>query len=125
MKKLFSLLILVAMSSCSSVLECALNDPPYWEDRTLPDGMRFQSYNQSVFLYRASDFQIENFRLSGDLPQGLDYNFYGDDVVISGTPTQNGTFRFKLKVKVQYVDADGNSESCSSTIEKNYSIKIN
>ena len=115
----------LSLAACSGVVDCALNNPPKWESRELPDGMRFQSYDETIYLERVSDFSISNFEVIGELPNGLHHEFYGEYVGIFGTPTELGTFNFKLRIAIEYVDSGENATSCSSHAEKGYRLKIN
>lgn len=125
MRRLVFFVVLMSLAGCSSIVDCALNDAPKWENRELPQGMRFQSYDETIYLERASDFSIQDFQVIGELPNGIHHEFYGEYVRLFGTPTELGNFSFKLKVSVQYVDSEGNSESCSSSAQKGYNLRIN
>lgn len=125
MKKIVASMALFWLVSCSSTLDCITGDSPVWESRTLSEGMRFQPYGESIRLNGGGAFEILDFRIQGDLPNGLNAEFDGSVLLISGTPRELGTFPIKAVVRVAGEDPDGTAGSCEQTISKSYQIRIN
>ena len=69
-----------------------INVPPIIITESLPDGTKNQSYE--VLLEATSDLPVQWDLASGNLPDGLTLSTAG---LISGTPTQIGTFTFTVK----------------------------
>lgn len=124
MKKIILALFATVAISCSATLDCLTESAPEWERKTLSEGMRFETYNETVELYSDGPITIQEFDVQGDLPNGLMSNFDGDTFRVSGTPTELGNFQIKLIVRVAGEDPDGNT-NCERAISRSYRIRIN
>ena len=62
----------------------------------------------------------------GRLPDGVQYTFFDQNVRISGTPQEAGTFRFSITVSIFDTREDSNDGTCfgDNTTSEEYVIVI-
>ena len=134
---LLSLLFLIC-NSCSEMFDCIASTKPELESKTLAIGylsLPYEDYitasvkntsNDNAFYYY--------FSVDGELPPGLNYSEEGRDWVFYGSPTQRGTYAFKVTVIIEYPEdyesEDGFWEDSdricfgNDNISRNYTITI-
>ncbi len=98
-------------------MDSIINAHPELEDRELPTGNRWLNYSEEIFAEIKNDSCDEcyhyNFRFDIDeLPEGLTAIEHDRSVEITGIPTENGAFEFKITVWVNRIeyDHDGNEQ---------------
>lgn len=142
MKRFFTFLllslVLITCNSCSEIFDCIASTKPELESKTLITGYQgyiYEDYiNASVKNTSNDDYFYYYFSVEGILPPGIEYYEEGRDIVFYGTPTQSGTYNFKIRVKIEYDeydDPDGgfwedSDRICfgDDTVSKNYTITI-
>ncbi|OBX26295.1 putative Ig domain-containing protein [Gelidibacter algens] len=135
MKNLLFVLAFVLCLSCENILECIINRSPEIPDTAFVVG------NVDSYYYQELTSEIKNeprdeaygysYRISGNLPDGLEMYANNRTLSIEGTPKTSGTFTFTIHLYVdppEYYDEDsGEYEDalCSRSTSKKFSIIIN
>jgi len=101
-----SLLCIIFLSSCDTLIECAMDSGPHYNRGTLPNAYLDEYYSEEItasIKYATTDTLYSySFSLSGKLPEGLyfDEAFPGSDtVILKGTPTKLGNYKFEISVQ--------------------------
>lgn len=125
------------LHSCDQIVEEVLGEavdcifPHKPELRAqLNDGKLGEPYSGSITASikntpNEDDFDFE-FQFMGSLPDGVQYTFFDQNVRISGTPQEAGTFRFSVTVSIFDTREDSNDGTCfgDNTTSEEYVIVI-
>ena len=128
---LFSVFLFVACEAIiDEAFECILKVMPKLPDKQLVDGeigyRYFDSIKASAINSSNDDSWWYNFKITGNLPSGVEYEIDNRTIYISGTPTEKGVFRLKINVRIGNGNIENDDGLCFSgnPIEKTYSITI-
>jgi hypothetical protein len=102
------LLVIVASAfllfGCSELLDCVANARPNIKSKVLRIGTFGITYNDFVEADIINDSDDNSyyysFSISGNFPPGMSYNQQGNKVFFNGSPTQSGSFTFKVSLTV-------------------------
>ena len=128
---------LLPLEGCGEVVDeiigaCLDFDGPSFNTPGLPDGTVGQPYaaevEAAITREPYDDRFIYRFRLIGSLPPGLRWSQSGSTrrVQLSGTPTQAGSYSFRLEVTVEdpLETAQGPHTLCWYVTDKTYQIAV-
>lgn len=133
MKKIFPVMLALLLCSCRwYVIDgCNRDDGPRFTVRSLPQATLNQEYSVLIKAHNPErsndDWYTYYFDWSGDLPAGLRtyHEYQSREFRIEGTPTEQGEFRFKLRVEARDYDGyDLDSEWCRTTYAKTYTLTV-
>lgn len=134
----FAVFGMLSLTSCDELTDCIASANPSLENKLLLDGFKGTAYADTISAEVKNDPNDNSydyyFNVVGSMPSGLSYNVNHRRFNISGTPTQTGTFTFKLILRVdppESYDDDGGffndgDRICfgDDTTERTYTIKI-
>jgi len=130
---IFLIPFLILLSSCEllseEINECIFKIAPKLPDKTLSQGRLGTPYNESISAYikNADDGSYDyRFSIEGNLPPGIQYQSDGRLLELTGTPTQVGSFSFKVKVTLPNVISGVGDGFCfaKDSDKKTYKIQI-
>jgi len=121
-------LLVSSLVGCDSAFDCLDSDGPKFDSGSFSNPTLNQVYSDQIRVSinnepRDDRFTYE-FKLTGQLPNGLQGTSVGRDYFINGTATDLGTFSFNLFVRV--IDPDGNSNSglCYTSRSKDFQFTV-
>ncbi len=136
MKRLLLLVFTILLISCDPWTDCIIDNRPQLNQRILSTGYSNSYYEDSLNAEIKNDPQDNNyyyyFSVRG-LPRGMDYESYGRELVIFGTPQQSGRYNLEVFLTVEPVilefnDGDGAFEDgdtlCEDSTSRIYSLTI-
>lgn len=120
---------MIALSACDAVVDCFDNDGPVFDTRALVPAILNQEYlqriNVSVNNEPRDDRFDYQFRLTGgSLPAGISAEPAGRSLVLSGTPTELGTFAFTINVEVDDGLSPADSGLCYRIRDREFSLPV-
>lgn len=127
------------LSGCSEMFDCVASARPNLHSKTLLSGNAGNPYSDYIDADVTNDTHDNDydyyFTVIGNLPPGMTYREQRRSVYFTGTPTQAGTYTFKIRLTVDppdYYDEDGglfddSNHICfgDDTTTKEYTIVIN
>jgi hypothetical protein len=137
MKKLLLLIAVVLfLGSCDRWTDCIINNSPQLNQHNFLTGFLDIYYEDSLNAEINNDPRDNNyyyyFSVQG-LPRGMDYESYGRELVIFGTPQESGRFNIEVYLNVEaailyYDESDGPFEDgdtlCKDSTSRWYSLSI-
>jgi hypothetical protein len=137
MKKLLLLIAVVLfLGSCDRWTDCIINNSPQLNQHNFLIGFLDIDYEDSLNAEINNDPRDNNyyyyFSVHG-LPRGMDYESYGRELVIFGTPQESGRFNIEVYLNVEaailyYDESDGPFEDgdtlCKDSTSRWYSLSI-
>ncbi|PPK94908.1 hypothetical protein LY01_01661 [Nonlabens xylanidelens] len=137
MKKLLILIgVSLLITSCDPFLDCIIDNRPQLNDKVLSNGFRDfyyeDSLNAEINNDPADNAYYYYFSVDG-LPAGMDYESYGRELVIYGTPRVSGRFTLDVYLNVEapdsyYDEDDGLFEDgddlCKDSTSRQYNLRI-
>jgi len=109
-----------------SIADCVINRRPNLPDKDLEVGYLDKNYydelKASIVNEPYDDDYYYNFKIMGQLPNGIESWVDGRKVVFSGRPLQTGTFYIKINLIVTPYYEEGGL--CDKTISKDYILLI-
>ena len=139
-RKAFMMLPLIGMFSltgCEELIDCIASATPELQGKQLFEGTKGIPYSETISAEVRNDPNDDGykyfFNVYGDLPDGLNYSVNRRIFTIKGTPIKQGTFTFKVVLRVdppENYNDDGSSDDGNricfgdDTTERTYSIKV-
>jgi hypothetical protein len=115
---------------CEKIFDCAINRKPELEEKALKFGNTGLSYNENIKVSIKNrdndDYLIDNIKINGNLPEGVNYDINSLTIVLSGNPTKNGEYNFEIVavVKNKNINANEGNGLCNDTSKKVYTITV-
>jgi len=118
------------MLSCEdiidSIADCVINRRPKLSDQELKLGYLGQNYYDeikgSIINEPYDDDYYYNFKIMGQLPDGIESWVDGRKVVFTGRPLQTGSYYIKINLIVTPYYEEGGL--CDKTVSKDYILLI-
>ncbi|ARN71640.1 MAG: hypothetical protein VX550_02340 [Bacteroidota bacterium] len=132
MKKLLLILILaITTVSCNIINDCDIwGAKPQLNDTKLSTGIVDSYYEDSLNAEidnNPNDNGYYYYFTVHHLPAGMDYEVYGRELVLFGTPSQPGRYSIEVELYVEPEFWDESYEGdglCTDTTSKYYSLEI-
>ncbi|TYA78749.1 hypothetical protein [Seonamhaeicola marinus] len=126
-----------AFTACDDVVDCIINVRPELKNKELDHAHVDEYYFETVSAEiknetRDNDYDYF-FRVSGDLPRGLDVIYERRKVVFEGIPREPGRYTIRVHLEVEafneyYFDEYGNERYhdplCSNNTSKVYTLVV-
>lgn len=136
MRKIYLLLLLVSLFGCrdgdSGIDDCLENRVLEFSSSTVPSAVLNQEYLTRVRVRINNEPNDDRysyiFDFDGDLPDGITWSQDESEreIIIYGTPTQLGTFRFTFTVTAELPERDSEEEPdlCVSSASEDFQIIV-
>jgi len=122
------LLITTLMVGCDAAVDCLDSDGPKFESKTINDPTLNQEYTGTIRVSINNEPQDDRFgyefKITGQLPTGLQSQSRGRDFFITGTATELGTFSFNVFVRVLDPAGAENSGLCYTTRSQDFQFTV-
>jgi len=121
------------LSGCDYIVDCLDGDGPVFNRGSLPSPVLNQVYEETIRVSIENEPRDDWFRYafeySGRLPQGISTIANGRDFILTGTPTEMGTFSIEVLVQVRGRDnnptfSTGTSGLCYTSRAKKYTFSV-
>lgn len=130
---ILSISLLFTLQSCDriidDVVDCVFNKRPDLPNLNFPNATIDTAYEFS-FDGEVQNEPLDNnyyyyYGITGNLPPGVNVSFIGRRAIFEGTPTETGTYEFRILLEVEHENYQINQELCERTTSKKYTLTVN
>lgn len=123
-----TVILTTQLIACDAALDCLDSDGPQFDNDTIEFATLNQVYTGRIRASINNEPQDDrftySFKFTGQLPPGVETTAQGRDFIITGTPTELGTFTFRLFVEIE--DRVGVDESglCFTSHSQDFQLTV-
>lgn len=119
------------VSGCSELVDCVASARPNLHSKNLATGrlnLSYEDYLEADVTNDPHDDEYDYFfSVQGNLPPGMTYREQRRRIYFTGTPSQKGTYAFRVRLTVDRPNWNNDNRICfgDDTTTKEFTIVIN